>query len=255
MVPMRSKGFTLVELLVVIGIVAILIALLMPSLQKARDAADRVRCTSNLRQLATYLHIYVNDNQGYFPPAPRVPPLNQWWAADPGGWIPMLGRYAGYSKNWISWPVSGTPYLSVPTTSVFYCPIEAWGDSAKPYNYRWPYAINHDLRTEKKLHQVRVPHSQVHAFSEGGGFWADLYHDGNIYFGFYGDPAYLAGPSHGGKGIGIVYLDSHAEFWYPAPPIATLHTDPRLPWTHATWWGFLNAPPAIQGANFCNYQP
>jgi prepilin-type N-terminal cleavage/methylation domain-containing protein/prepilin-type processing-associated H-X9-DG protein len=62
-----SGGFTLVELLVVIAIIAVLIAVLLPALAKARDAANRVACLSNLRQLTTILIEYTQENQGYFP--------------------------------------------------------------------------------------------------------------------------------------------------------------------------------------------
>lgn len=63
----NNKGFTLVELLVVIGIIALLIAMLLPALNKARNAAVRVSCQSNLRQLGQYWHIYANDHHGFFP--------------------------------------------------------------------------------------------------------------------------------------------------------------------------------------------
>src|SRR3954471_20416409 len=86
----RAKAFTLVELLVVIGIIAVLLSILLPTLSRARRSAYTVQCQSNMRQLAAAMLMYIQDAKGKFPPA-MVPPgvINQhgWW------WPNELVRY------------------------------------------------------------------------------------------------------------------------------------------------------------------
>jgi len=71
----QRKAFTLVELLVVIGIIAVLIAILMPALNRARMSANQVKCQSNFRQIYYAISVYVNENKGVLPKA-----------SDPDGW-------------------------------------------------------------------------------------------------------------------------------------------------------------------------
>lgn len=65
----KSRGFTLVELLVVIGIIAVLISILLPTLARARQTANLVACQSNFRQVYGALMFYANENKGYLPRA------------------------------------------------------------------------------------------------------------------------------------------------------------------------------------------
>src|SRR4051812_9777031 len=63
----RRFAFTLVELLVVIGIIAVLIGILLPTLGRARERARQTQCLSNMKQVSTAFFMYCTDNRGYFP--------------------------------------------------------------------------------------------------------------------------------------------------------------------------------------------
>ena len=81
---MIRRAFTLVELLVVIGIIAVLVALLLPSLSRAREQAKQVACASNLRQVGVAMLLYANANRGQLFPADAGgpfsnPPNEQLW--------------------------------------------------------------------------------------------------------------------------------------------------------------------------------
>jgi prepilin-type N-terminal cleavage/methylation domain-containing protein/prepilin-type processing-associated H-X9-DG protein len=71
-----TRAFTLIELLVVVGIIAILMAMLLPALSRAKDQAHRITCVNNLRQLDTCALMYADDNEDQLPPRRTTP--NTW---------------------------------------------------------------------------------------------------------------------------------------------------------------------------------
>jgi prepilin-type N-terminal cleavage/methylation domain-containing protein/prepilin-type processing-associated H-X9-DG protein len=140
MLKSRRRAFTLVELLVVIGIIALLISILLPSLNRARENAKQVQCLSNLRQISLALVMYTQGNKDLLP----------------GGGEPAQKRW-----DWIYWDVAAgapfndvgqsalAPYLSPSNTkfnpAYFSCPTDRTEDHISVYGGRYPYRFSYTM--------------------------------------------------------------------------------------------------------------
>ena len=127
----HSKGFTLVELLVVIAIIGILIALLLPAVQAAREAARRSQCTNNLKQIGLGMHLH-HDQQKKLPPGNWTDPAGAPWK-QPGHqstWIthilPFIEETALFDTIPDNYSFGGTPNCPARSEQIatFLCPSD-----------------------------------------------------------------------------------------------------------------------------------
>lgn len=126
---MKRKAFTLVELLVVISIIALLLAILMPSLQKAREQAKRIVCGNNLKQIGLSIDMYALDNRYNFPVSVRD-----------GHWMWDVGV-----------KITDEIMKTGGTRETFYCPSNAKMNTDELWEFRgFPidYSIPEDRRPE-----------------------------------------------------------------------------------------------------------
>ena len=91
----KVHAFTLVELLVVIGIIALLVGILLPAMNKARQSANSVKCLSNLRQIGSLMTMYIAANKGSFPIGQSAPPVT----SDSYAWSSLLLQTMGFGDG------------------------------------------------------------------------------------------------------------------------------------------------------------
>jgi len=152
---MKSKSFrafTLIELLVVIGIIALLISILLPSLQRAREASYRTMCISNIRQLNMAVISYVADNKGQLPSyaldGSDAPYATGGWPYDVNAF--RMGGNESYGGSPDQFPGRRKLRRYISNNEVFHCPVDTglltwgsdntwygWTGSSYIYNSNW----------------------------------------------------------------------------------------------------------------------
>lgn len=235
---MKRRAFTLVELLVVIGVIALLIGILLPALIAARRAAQKAACLSNVQQLTKAVLLYVNDNRGYLPEAgssnseesllsPRFIGQPAWTTIAPNTCVlpsisALLEKYLDKSGKLWQCPASdesefvmtgGDPYGGTAAPDLFkpnysygagkeMVPAMAYLPPAQLAQYRIPYWA------ARNVAGLRI--SQARPLGNQGAERVVLFQDRRSYYHSSGKPQIYDGVTadyYGSYG----YLDGHAE--------------------------------------------
>ncbi|MDD5598896.1 MAG: prepilin-type N-terminal cleavage/methylation domain-containing protein [Victivallaceae bacterium] len=125
-----ASEFTLIELLVVIAIIAILAAMLLPALSKARNVSKRICCVSNMKQIGTAVNFYVSDNNLYLPPL--------WGQTKEEAWRMMVSPYLGREAGKLS--------------PLFYCPSQAYVNDVPGEVIGMNYALKDPVSSDTKTY-------------------------------------------------------------------------------------------------------
>lgn len=198
-----SRAFSLVEILVCLGIMAVLAGMLIPALDRWRRSADNVACVNNLRQLYTYLNFYAADHNGAFPAASDLTTGYSWWLT---------------MQNYINQP---DQTVDIGKKTIFLCPAAfrsyPAGKARRTYGMNcegipdWRIPIR-PLQSGRPTQTILLIDSSCPSLATSG--------DGSQYFRVTASPTLTvsADPRHDQK-VNCLFLDGHVESFRGTDPL------------------------------------
>jgi prepilin-type N-terminal cleavage/methylation domain-containing protein/prepilin-type processing-associated H-X9-DG protein len=227
----RSQGFTVIEILVVVGIIALLSALLFPALSRAREAGRTKVCLSNMKQLGLAMQQYVQDAGRRYPGAAD---FNTWWPGN-GQWVsgikaddPMTGNPGTLATTTDGTYIDGRtanikdgalfPYVK--STEVYICPSNADGrKKGLSYSMNCALSFLHDVRVTEPTDIVVL----IDEEKNNDGFFYAVDNGKSGAPGTSTDALTLA---HNGGG-NLLFADAHAKFYRSDVFPITSNNDPQ----------------------------